>query len=374
MAKRGENIYLRKDGRWEGRYIKGRRPDRSPVYGSVYAHKYSECREKLLRAKACCLEPRRHTKACGSLAEFVNDWLHSVARPGVKASTYGNYCSIAENWLIPCLGQYQLDRLGRAEVQGFVNSLSEQGLSAGTVRNIFHVLFAAMKHAVAYGYLIESPCTGTVLPGMERREARLLSVREQKKLEQAARADKNGLPVLLAMYTGLRVGELCALRWSDVDLEHAVLRISQTRQRIKDPSPGAGAKTVLVTGSAKSRRSVRTIPLPACMAALLRAHRKTAPLCCESVFSYRGRPLEPRLLQYRFKALLKRAGLRDINFHALRHTFATRCMELCFDVKTLSELLGHASAKMTLDRYGHSQLEHKRRAMRNLDGLFAASA
>jgi len=157
-----------------------------------------------------------------------------------------------------------------------------------------------------------------------------------------------------------------------VDLENAVIRISETRQRIRALSPGTGAKTTLVTGSAKSRRSARIIPLPICIARLFRAYRGQSG--GEYVFSHHGRPLEPRVLQYRFKSLLKKAELPDINFHALRHTFATRCMELCFDVKTLSEILGHASAKMTLDKYGHSQMEHKRAAMQSLDRLFAASA
>jgi len=191
-------------------------------------------------------------------------------------------------------------------------------------------------------------------------------------LERAAKEDKNGFAVLLAGYTGLRIGEICGLTWRDVDLENGVIHVSRTVRRIQCHEPEAISKTAVVIGSAKSDRSERSIPLPSRIIQLFGEHRETS--VGEYVFSYRGHPLEPRTLQYRFKALLKKAGLVDINFHALRHTFATRCLELCFDIKTLSEILGHASAKMTLDRYGHSQMEHKRLAMRTLDELFDRSA
>jgi len=183
---------------------------------------------------------------------------------------------------------------------------------------------------------------------------------------------KNGFAVLLAMYTGLRIGELCAFKWNDVDLKNGTIRISETIQRIRVFSPDADRKIKVSTGSAKSQHSSRLIPLPDCILRMFKEHQKTSD--GSYVFSYKNHPLEPRILQYRFKVLLKNAGLRDLNFHALRHTFATRCLEMCFDVKTLSEILGHASAKMTLDKYGHSQMEHKRTAMKHLDRLFARPA
>jgi len=374
MARRGENIYLRKDGRYEGRYIKSRRPDRKPIYGSVYARKYNECKEKLTHARILYMHEGRIVKTCGTgnISDYMEYWLYNIAKPGVKASTFGNYVANTENWIIPLLGGMKMGRADKEDIQRFVNALSEQGLSAGTVRNIYRVLYTAMKKAKEYGYLYNNPCDKIKLPEIEQKEARLLTLQEQKTLETAAKADRNGFAVLLAMYTGLRVGELCALKWSDVDLESSLIRISETRQRIRALSPGAGAKTVLITGSAKSRRSARIIPLPVCMARMFREHREQSD--GQYVFSCHGRPLEPRVLQYRFKVLLKKAGLPDINFHSLRHTFATRCMELCFDVKTLSEILGHASAKMTLDKYGHSQIAHKQAAMQSLDRLFVASA
>jgi len=372
MARTGENIYKRKDGRWEGRYIKGRKPDRKPVFGYVYDRKYNLCKEKLAKARS---QHTRHTtiKMCGTgtVAEYMDYWLHAIRQPQVKPSTFSNYAAILEKWIKPYLGNNKLSQMGKEDVQCFINILSEQELSAGSVHNIFRVLSAAMKKAKEYEYICENPCEGADLPEPVKKEARLLTMQEQKRLEAAAGADKDGLVILLSLYTGLRVGELCALTWEDVDLKQGILHVSRTIRRIQCFVPDVQTKTVLVTGAAKSRQSVRTIPLPACILKLFKEHRKNTG--GEYVFEYHGHLLEPRTLQYRFKALLRKADLPDINFHALRHTFATRCMELGFDVKTLSEILGHASAKMTLDRYGHSQMAHKQAAMKTLDQLFAGT-
>jgi len=372
MARRGENIYERKDGRWEGRYIKGRKPNGKPLYGSVYARKLKECKRKLTCAKALYINGGRAAKTygTGTVTDFVTYWLYGIARLRVKPSTFSNYATILEKWVNPFLGNMKLCKVTKEDVQRFVNVMAEHELSAGTVRNIYRVLCAAMKKACEYNYIHINPCEKVSLPEIEKKEARILTVQEQKALEQTARANQNGFSILLAMYTGLRVGEICGLKWIDVDLDNGVIQISRTIQRIKVFETDTGNKTVLIAGKGKSRHSSRTIPLPSCIVKLFREQKRVS----DYVFTCRNHPLEPRILQYRFKALLKKAGLDDMNFHALRHTFATRCMEMCFDVKTLSEILGHASAKMTLDRYSHSLMEHKRVAMQSLDQLFERSA
>jgi len=370
MARRGENIYKRKDGRWEGRYIKRRRPGKKPLYGSVYAQKHSECKKKLAQAKALYMHEEKRYKMCGtgSVSDFMIYWLYDIIQPHVKTSTFSNYAAISDKYIIPFIGDKKLRSVGREDIQFFITTLLGQDLSAGTVRNIYRVLYAAMKKAMEYDYIYGNPCEGTRLPEIKKKEAPLLTLQEQRLLEQTAQGDKNGFAILLAIYTGLRIGEICALKWNDVDLESGVIHVSRTIQRIQCYDPHAKTSTILINESVKSSHSARTIPLPACILNLFNENKNTSP--GEYIFTYHKHPLEPRVLQYRFKALLKKAGLNDINFHALRHTFATRCMELCFDVKTLSEILGHASAKMTLDRYAHSQIEHKRTAMNKLDRLF----
>jgi len=379
MARRGENIYKRKDGRWEGRYGKELRPDGKRAFGYVYAPKYCECKEKLRQAKAKYMEEQQINgvatfKKCGggTVSDFLKFWLHGIVKPHIKVSTYSNYYNIVEKWLIPAFGKMALNEVGKEEIQCFINALPGHGLSPGTVRNIYSVLHAALSKAKEYGYLSVNASEGIRLPKMEQKRPRALTLWEQKTLEKTAKEDKFGFAVLLASYTGMRIGEICGLTWKDVDLENGVIHVSKTVRRIQCHDPGAPAKTAVVVGSAKSDRSERYIPLPERIAVLLREQREAAT--GEYVLSLRGKPLEPRILQYRFKVLLKKAGLADINFHALRHTFATRCLELMFDIKTLSEILGHASAKMTLDLYAHSQIAQKRQAMGTLDQLFDQTA
>jgi integrase len=171
------------------------------------------------------------------------------------------------------------------------------------------------------------------------------------------------LGVLLSLYTGIRIGELCALRWENIDLTEKTMRINSTMQRIPDFTGGA-AKTQVTITSPKSKCSVRTIPLPDFLAALLAsfaAQPKAFLLTGEKL-----RFVEPRTVQNRFKAYIKACGIESANFHCLRHTFATRCVELGFDVKTLSEILGHSSVNITLGRYVHSSLDLKRTNMAKL--------
>ena len=157
---------------------------------------------------------------------------------------------------------------------------------------------------------------------------------------------------------GLRIGEVCALQWKDIDLEKRILTVSKTIQRVQCRT---GAKhTKLIITEPKSESSKRTIPIPDCLLPLLKQFRDNDEV---SVVSGKKKPVEPRTMQYRFAKILHNADLPSFNYHSLRHLFATRCVELGFDVKTLSEILGHSSVEVTLNRYIHSDLERKRTCM-----------
>ena len=137
MARHGENIYKRKDERWEGRYVKGHKSDRKPIYGYVYAKEYSECRELLLRIKSQYPHVQNHLSICGVglVSDFMSYWLHHIVQPQVKATTFRNYEAILKKWICPYLGNKKLSKIGREDIQRFIGTLPEQGLSAGTVRN-----------------------------------------------------------------------------------------------------------------------------------------------------------------------------------------------------------------------------------------------
>jgi len=315
-------------------------------------------------------DPHGGSRFTGLLREYILGWLQGM-RERVRASTYSRYHQIVRLHILPALGDLKLQSIAAQDVQNFVEMLRAKGLAAGTVRNIFRVLYAALKKAADTGAMETNVCKDISLPQSEPKKAPVLTRYEQMILEAAALNDPNGLAVLLALYTGMRLGEICALRWEDVDLAQRVIRVSQTMQRLS--LLDGERRTAIHFGPPKSAASERDIPLPESLAVLLRAARPESG--CGFVLSRNGKVAEPRICQYRFQALLQRAGLsRRVNFHALRHTFATRCMEARMDVTTLSQILGHASVKLTLDTYTDSLWEHKVAAMKALDGLGLLSA
>ena len=161
---------------------------------------------------------------------------------------------------------------------------------------------------------------------------------------------------------GLRIGELCALQWSDIDVDNGIMKISKTMQRLQNLSNTNSKKTDVVISSPKSDSSSRIIPIPEFLQILFKQY-KTNDIDAYFLTGTSERFIEPRTYQYYFKKVLKENNIEQTNYHILRHTFATRCIENGFDIKSLSEILGHSSVKITLDRYVHSSMDLKRKNM-----------
>ena len=202
----------------------------------------------------------------------------------------------------------------------------------------------------------------------EKHELDLYSKSEQNRLKLAllTNMDLTKLGIMIALYTGVRIGELCGLKWSDIDLNAKTIRIERTVQRIRvSDKPN---RTELIVSTPKSHTSVRTIPIPVFLVRMLKAFK---PSNAETfVITGNAKLPDPRTMQYRFKALLIKIELRTLNFHSLRHLFATNCVVLCFDVKTLSEILGHSSVEITMKFYYHVIEEQKKTAMTKLDEIY----
>lgn len=206
-----------------------------------------------------------------------------------------------------------------------------------------------------------------VYPKDAKQEMRVLTIEEQTRFTNYLLADMDEIKfgTLLALMTGMRIGEICALRCGDVDLHEKVIHVRNTMQRIKDTSAYGEAKTKVVITEPKSETSIRDIPLTDYAAELCRrwkAKNSAAYLLTGSEDHF----IEPRCLQYRMKQYTKACGLENVHFHTLRHTFATRCVEVDFEIKSLSEILGHPSPTVTLERYVHSSMELKRSNMNKL--------
>jgi len=183
MARCGENIYFRKDGRYEGRYIKGRKENGTIVYGYVYSKKMKDCKEKLLAAKILQVQNIQNPQAykqygTGTVADYLGYWLNHVIKVTVKASTYSNYVHQNQKWITPKLGTEKLHNLTEEQVQQFINELVKAGLSSGSVKNIYRMLNQALKKAKDYGYLKNNPCEKVILPEPKSKKAATLSQRD----------------------------------------------------------------------------------------------------------------------------------------------------------------------------------------------------
>lgn len=356
MAKRGSNIYKRKDGRFEGRVPIGYQDNGKIKYKSVYARTLSEVKEKMSEVHSIKQnQPVSSIKL--AVCEIAEQWLSS-AKLRVKESSYANYLNIVNKHILPILGKEFMSSLTTSKLNDFIHHKlnngrlnGKGGLSAKSVRDIMTV-YRSIEAYAAREYEIRK--THFTMPKIEKKQPDILSSDERKRLESYLihNQNKTNISVLMCLFTGLRVGELCGLKWEDIDFDNAVLYVKRTVQRVNKYG-----KSEVVIGSPKSKSSIRIIPIPDFLLAILSQKRKNDDFY---IITGTCKPTEPRTMQNRFKSILKLCGIRDVNFHLLRHTYATVCIENGFDPKTLSELLGHADAAITLNRYCHPSMQIKK--------------
>lgn len=375
MPRRGENIYKRKDGRWEGRYIKARSATGKAVYGYVYAHTYKEVKIKLtsilLQQKdPIAKAPIEHE----GFQTIAMEWFDAV-KDQLKESTSNKYWNSLKLYILPEFGKAELqeltyefinERCSHLLLQGGVDG---QGLSPKTVSDILSLIRNILKYASQQGKVI--PCDAhSIHVKRHTKELRVLSMNEQRRLCDYLYTDlcSYNIGILLCLFTGLRVGEICALRWEDISISDKTIHVHHTLQRIQNRS-GEGAKTRIVITTPKSACSIRLIPIPDELIELLVLYQKSSSgyFLTNSEHKY----VEPRIMQNHLKKVLKESAIAPANYHALRHTFATRCIELGFDIKSLSEILGHASVNITMNRYVHPSMELKKENMQKLASLLA---
>ena len=245
------------------------------------------------------------------------------------------------------------------DLADFSDSLINQHLSRNTINDILMVLGSLLRftHRFHDNKLIPVPFVKN-----DKKEMRVLSRKEQHILEEYINKEMNATKfgVLLALYTGIRIGELCALQWKDID--NGNINIYKTMYRIKKDQ-----RTEVVIASPKTVSSFRIIPLPAFLKNKIDSFRQEAD---SYVIGSKKTPfVEPRLMQIRFKKITNQCCFENVTFHTLRHTFATRCVECGFDIKSLSEILGHSDVKTTLNRYVHSSIEQKQINMNKLSAI-----
>ncbi len=370
MARRGENVYKRKDGRWEGRILK---PDGKYCY--VYAKTYKEVKEKQKNYQEHLkLREVKGTTALSTATELFEFWLKNHVFDRVKPSTYENYHYCIEKHVIPFF-EYGSNRyITETTVGVFEKTIKDNPfLSESYKRKILTIFKTALKEILRGSADYSSILERIKLPKTKNSAAQVFSIKEQRLVENAVMEfnDRRALGILLCFYSGIRLGELCALKWSDIDLEAGTMAIMRTVSRIST-FQCSNTKTALLVGTPKSQKAVRKIPLPKFLLNL--TGESTAFPFRENAYVLSGlsTPIDPRTYQKIYKKVLAKAGVKDRKFHAIRHTFATRSLELGVDIKTLSEILGHSNVSITLNIYAHSFIEQKRIAIDKLNEMHLA--
>ena len=350
------NIYQRKDGRFEARVSLGKDENGKRHYRSYYGNTYEEAEIKLLSVQEKRGFDVKITEM--TVKEVGYEYLNNV-KVRLKESSIANYRMKLEKHIIPVLGNIKCCLLSSSDVSGFIDQKLKSGLSARYVSDIVVLLKSLFRYASRF-YGIVNPVESILMPKRAKTEIAILTNKQQSALQKYLRNDASltSLGISLSLYTGIRIGELCALQWRDIDFDNCAIKISKTVQRIQC-TVGNG-KTKIVITEPKSQSSVRTIPIPQFLLELLRNAKTSSEYF---VLSGSNKPVEPRALQYRFAKILKKVNLPSVHFHSLRHAFATNCIALGFDIKTLSEILGHSSVEITLNRYVHSSMDRKRAYM-----------
>lgn len=371
MARHGENIRKRSDGRWEARLPAGKAEDGKTRYKYLYGKSYAEVKEKRNRllASGTVLAPAPEPQKA-TFGQLLQDWLVFI-RPDVKESTYAKYVFDVRKHIEPELGGIPLAALSTEDIDRFTRRKIDSGSlsgKGGLAPKTVSCFLSLIKLALAFGRERSYSCPEQVVihnPRQKPPDIQILTLPEQSRLEQfiGAHPCPVGLGVMLSLYTGLRIGEVCAMRWEDICLEQRFLHVQRTVIRIQDVSPEACQKTKVVIGTPKTECSNRLIPIPDFLAEQLQPYRKNGELY---LLTGTKNYLEPRNYYLKYKRMLKSCGIKDYNYHALRHTFATRCVDMEVDIKSLSEILGHADVSTTLRRYVHPSLEMKRRQMAKL--------
>ena len=377
MPKRGENIYKRKDGRWEGRYKKYD-SNGSVKWGYVYAKTYREVRQKLqeVYGSSCQsvkqdIEVKTQQQPADCFESVALEWL-SCTQPQIKQSSYVKYRNMIQLHLIPCFGNHCITAITREDVNQFCSELllgddDHAALSPKSVTSIISVMKNIFEYAEQVKKYDVINLNGISVKQTQKR-LRILSVNEQQRLCEYLfeHFDLCNFGILLSLYTGLRIGEVCALKWEDVLFDERVLYIHQTMQRLQITNSSTN-KTEISVSSPKSECSMRKIPIPDKLYDFMVQYRQSGRTYF--LTGLKDKYIEPRTMQNRFKKALQACEIEDANFHTLRHTFATRCVELGFDLKSLSEILGHANVNITLNRYVHPSMELKQQNINLLSDL-----
>ena len=353
MPKKGEYVYRRKDGLWEARYVKEITSSGKKKFGSVYAHSCKEAKEKRQKIIDNIILPKSVSTTDMTFIQLIEEWL-DINKHRLKPSTYQRYKGYCKNHIVSTIGNCSVLSFTTSYIRNFALDRLEYGLSPRSINSILVFINTCLKYG---NREYKTPITDIIYFPESQQEMRVLTREEQGKLVTylLENMDIYKFGILLTLYTGLRIGELCALQWGDI--ENDCIKVRKTMLRIPSETHTG---TELIVVSPKTDTSVRTIPIPSFMLEMVGKFSKNKAAKDYLLSTDKKIIVEPRTMQYRLKKIYKDLDITGATFHSLRHTFATRGVEVGFDIKSLSELMGHSGVQTTLNLYVHSSIEQKR--------------
>ncbi len=374
MSKRGDRIHKRKDGRWEGRYKIGNSEYGKTLYASVYGKTFSEVKQKLNIAENFeCTVIKADNKNTFSFA--TQQW-YETNKHKFKKSTLHRYEYLIKSHIIPELGILKLNDISVIMLNDFAEQKLKSGaksnngeLSKAYVRSIMLLVDSIMSFSAKEGWCL--PLKSKIYkPIPDKKEMQVLTSAQQITLEKKLFADfsPTAAGILITLQTGLRIGEICALEWNNINFKNKTINIRSTVTRIKNQKENA-QKTSLFIDTPKTKNSIRDIPISDKLCEYLKKLKSIS----NSQYVTSNTPffISTRTFEYRYHKIMEQYQMPKINYHTLRHSFATRCIEYGVDIKSLSEILGHSNVSITLNTYVHSSIELKRTQLSKIYNISA---
>ncbi|WP_282804466.1 tyrosine-type recombinase/integrase [Clostridium tetani] len=318
-----------------------------------------------------------------TLQQWFKTWLFEFRINDLKPSSFERYEGIYRKYILNSpIGKMSLSELRAKDIQKYYNSLSNKGISANVVNTINGFLYTCLESALKQNYIPQNYCKLIILPKIIKEdEFTVLTLEEQNIFLNAIQGHKYQTAFTLALGTGLRLGELLGLKWSDIDFNKNTVGISRSIKRITLINYEGERSSQVLEQLPKTKTSIREVPIPSNIIENLEQYREKQLLVKKEnkdvyndndyIFSDKlGNPLDPKRIPRNFKSILKKAGLKAIKFHSLRHTYATRLFEADVPIKTVQALMGHSDITTTMNIYTHVMPEQKNKAVEKIDGLF----
>lgn len=290
--------------------------------------------------------------------DVLYEWLE-YKKGKIKESTYLKYLTTIDTYIISLIGDIKFNNISNATIENFFKSEKINILSSSLKNNIFIILNASIKYGINKKYR-KSFIINKIKFKKSKNKVNYFTKNEEKILVEYLTNNMNlrNLSILIGLFSGIRIGEICGLKWSDIDFVNNTLSINRTAQRIKDIDESRNNKTKLIVDKPKTQSSIRVIPLPEILISILKEYKQD-----DNYYIFTNSnltPKDPRAVEKYFASVLKKLGIKELNFHSLRHTFATRLREQKVDIKVISELLGHSDWKITQSIYVHASIDYKR--------------